>query len=90
MAKTDAAAKHSIFIEDRCKTTLTGVIEVIAFSDSEVTLKTSRGALLVRGKGLSISKLNTDTGELFISGEIALLRYSKDKNSSGILEGLFK
>ncbi len=83
-------AKHSVLLEDRQKMTLTGVKEVINFSDSSVSLKTICGALSIQGKGLNISRLNTDTGELFISGEISSARYSKDKGSAGFFEGLFK
>lgn len=89
--KNDAAEKrHSLCLEDREKMALEGVNEVENFSDTAVSLKTTRGALTVQGKGLTISRLNTDTGELFISGEISLIRYSKDKKKKSLLEGLMK
>ena len=83
-------SKHSVVIDDRAKMALTGVQEVSAFSDTSVSLKTSRGLLTIQGKGLNISKLNTDTGELNVSGEISLLKYSKDKSKGGFFEGLFR
>ena len=83
-------SKHSITIEDRARMTLTGVQEVSSFSDTVVSLKTCRGMLMIQGKGLNISKLNTDTGELNVSGEISQLRYSKDKSNGGFFEGLFR
>jgi sporulation protein YabP len=82
--------KHSITLDDRYKMTLSGVKEVSTFSDASVSLKTTRGALLVQGKGLTISRLNTETGELYINGEISLIKYSKDKSKGGIIEGLFR
>lgn len=85
-----AAARHSLTLEDRARMTLSGVKEVMSFSDSSVSLRTVSGALLIQGKELNIGRLNTDTGELFISGEITLMRYSKDKAKRGLLEGLFK
>ena len=91
MIKNDTApAKHSLILEDRSTMTLSGVKEVCSFSDTSVSLKTSRGALLVQGKSLNIGRLNTDTGELFITGEINSIKYSKDKSSGGFFEGLFK
>lgn len=91
MIKTDVpASKHSLCLEDRSKMTLSGVKEVISFSDCAVSLRTVQGALLVQGKGLNIGRLNTDTGELFISGEITLMRYSKDKAKRSLIEGLFR
>lgn len=82
--------KHSFMLDNREHMTLTGVNEVTGFSDTTVMMKTERGALSVQGSGLNISKLNTDTGELNISGEISLIKYSKDKKKGGFFEGMFK
>lgn len=91
MVKTDASgAKHSLILDDRRLMTLSGIKEVSGFSDSAVNLKTIRGALVIRGKGLTISKLNTDTGELTVNGEVSELKYSKDKDKGGLLEGLLR
>lgn len=90
MARTEAAAKHTIMLEERCSMTLTGVKEVTAFSDNSVVLVTTAGGFTIGGKGLSISRLNTDTGELFVSGEVSLMKYAAPKRRGGLLEGLFK
>lgn len=92
MAKTETAAqaKHALTLEDRSKMSLSGVKEVTGFSDTSVTLKTMLGLLLIQGKGLNISRLDTDTGELKVRGEINVMRYSKDKHSGGFFEGLFR
>lgn len=90
MIKNETSLPHTLLLEDRAKMTLSGIKEVTGFSDTEVMLKTSCGALAVFGKGLNISRLNTDTGELFISGEINIMKYSKDKRKGSLFEGLFK
>ena len=91
MVKTEInPKKHSFTLEERNQLSLSGVLEVSSFSETAVSLKTSRGALLIQGKKLNIGRLNTDTGELFITGEISLLKYSKNKNDGSIFEGLFK
>ena len=91
MVKNEMAQlKHSIMLEDRNRMTLGGVKEVTDFSDTAVNLSTTRGKLTIQGRGLNISRLNTETGELFISGEVSLLRYSKEKRKGRMLEGLFK
>ena len=90
MARTEIAAKHTIQLEERCRMTLAGVKEVTAFSDTSVVLITTAGGLTIGGKGLSISRLNTDTGELFVSGEVSLMKYAAPKRRGGLLEGLFK
>lgn len=81
---------HTLLLEDRVKMTLGGVKEVSSFTDTAVALITTKGALLIQGKHLSISRLNTDTGELFVNGDVNAVRYSKDKSRGNIFEGLFK
>ena len=90
MAKvTEAPKEHLLELKNRREMLLTGVCEVVNFSDNLVTLKTSCGDLTVRGEGLVMGRLNTDTGELYIKGTVSILRYSKSKGKSR-LEGLLK
>lgn len=90
MVKAEQNAQHTLLLENREKMSLTGIKEVTGFSDTDVALRTSCGALTVHGKGLNISRLNTDTGELFVSGEVSVMKYSKDRKKGGLFEGLFK
>lgn len=91
MAKNEQnAVRHTIILEDRARMTLSGVSEVRGFSDTSVSLKTGMGELIIKGKALSIGKLNTETGELYISGEFSAITYTKSKSSGGVFEGLFK
>ncbi len=90
MAKvTEAPKEHLLELKNRCEMSLTGVSEVINFSDNLVTLRTSCGDLTVRGDGLSMGRLNTETGELYIKGTVSILRYSKAKGKNRF-EGLLK
>ena len=85
------AGAHSLMIEDRERMTLAGVTEVSGFSESAFSFKTLCGAFMIKGKNLTISRLNTETGELFVSGEITSVQYFKDSRKKGsLLEGLFK
>lgn len=92
MAKIGEINKeHSVCIKDRSEMTLSGVGEVVSFSDNVVFLKTSRGDLQIKGNNLRIGKLNTETGELCISGFVTTFRYGKDRGGKGgIFEGLLK
>lgn len=87
--KQNQSQDHLITLENRCKMTLTGVSEVAGFSDLLVDLKTCMGGLIIKGKGLTINKLNTDTGELNVNGEITSIQYTA-KKKDGIFTGLFK
>lgn len=88
--KTSIQKEHTLTLINRSEMTLSGVSEVVSFSDSEIVLKTSYGDILIRGNGLNIGKLNTDTGELVISGTVAFIKYTKGKNNGGLFEGLFR
>ncbi len=89
MARVEAPKKEQLLeLKNREEMSLTGVMEVISFSETAVSLKTTVGDLLIKGEKLNIGRLNTDTGELFVKGRISMLRYSKVKG--GMLEGLLK
>ena len=82
---------HSISLKDRNGLSITGVTEVIGFDEYAVFLVTDYGALNIEGIDLHIEKLNLETGDLFISGEVTSLTYKnedKQKNKK-LLSRLF-
>lgn len=83
------APEHSLVMSNRHAITLTGVSEVGGFSETQVELETCMGGLLIKGKELNINKLNTDTGELNVNGEINSIQYTARKKE-GLFTGLFK
>lgn len=83
-------SKHQIKMDDRELMEIGGVIEVINFSDEQISLATELGPLLIFGEDLNIQKLNLDDGELIVDGYINGLDYSQDDNNDGILSNLFK
>ena len=84
-----AEKAHSLSLSDRQSMSLTGVSDVKEFSDNKISLKTELGGLLIRGKKLNMSHLDTDTGVLSISGEIDMIKYTTSAGG-GAIEGLFK
>ena len=88
--KPNVHKEHTLTLINRSVMTLTGVSEVVSFTDTEIALKTACGDLLIRGNSLNIGKLNTDTGELAVSGMVSLIKYSKGKDKGGLFEGLFR
>ncbi len=82
---------HEITLSNRNKMSLTGVTDVISFNDDRVDLKTNMGTLVIKGKGLNINKLNTDSGNLDVTGEVQLLEYvNRRDKGTGMFGGLFK
>lgn len=70
--------------------TLTGVSDVDSFDEQTIIVRTAMGELTVRGEGLHISRLNTETGELNITGNISAMAYTDDRAKSGILSRMFR
>ncbi len=72
---------HSLIIENRNKTKITGVQKVITFNESGVLLNTVQGDLQLNGKDLKVNKLDVADGSLTVEGEIFSLKYSGEKKS---------
>ena len=67
------APPHRLTMDERKSLWMTGVEEVESFDEEEVSIRTVQGRLLVRGAGLKVDKLEKTTGELTVSGSVALL-----------------
>ena len=70
---------HRIYIDNRGGLTLTGLVSVGGFDDTEVRLFTEAGDLVIRGKNLEVQKADVDTGELNMTGRIDSLRYGEGR-----------
>ena len=85
------AMPHNLVLEDRRLLTLSGVSDVDSFDEETVVVFTDMGELTVRGKNLHISRLNTETGELNITGNVAAIAYTDDRaKGGGFMSRLFR
>ncbi len=86
-----AKVPHSLILENRKTLTATGVSNVESFDDETVVASTDLGDLMIHGARLHIDKLNIETGELTLGGEISSMSYSEKRSSGGgLLSRLFK
>lgn len=82
---------HSLILENRRNLTATGVANVDSFDEETIVAVTDIGDLTVRGSKLHIDKLNLETGELTLDGEISSMTYSENRSSGGgMFSRLFK
>ena len=82
---------QNIIIENRNKMSISGVNDVLSFDDQIVILETQLGMLTVKGDDLRISKLNIDTTEVIIDGNINSINYSdKQEKKGNIIGKIFK
>lgn len=83
---------HNIILEDRKMLSVSGVEDIDSFDENMVVVFTQMGELTIRGRNLHINKLNVDTGELTMDGEIFALIYSEqpEKKQSGVFSKMFR
>ncbi len=82
---------HNLILEGRKVLTVSGVNDIDSFDEQSVVLFTEMGELTVKGSNLHINRLNVDTGELNIDGDIHTMIYTDDDpKRRSFFEKLFK
>ena len=85
---------QNIFLENREKLNISGVLDVLSFDDQIIIIETELGLLTIKGENLKINKLNIDTSEVTLDGFVSTLSYSNSdsikKNASGLIGKIFK
>lgn len=76
MEEKKSAKPHSIQWKDRQQGNVTGVVDVLSFDETEISLKTEQGMLTIRGKNLHISRLELAKGEVEMEGNADSIVYS--------------
>ncbi len=89
--KSIVARPNHIKLEDRSVLQVSGVKDVDSFDEQTVVAYTDLGELTIKGTSLHIEKLNVQTGDLALSGNIFGLVYSDDGGKkNGFFSRLFK
>jgi len=82
---------NNIIIENRIKTSVSGVTDVVSFSESEIILDTEAGGLVLRGEDFRINKLSVEVGEIIIEGKLNNFSYEVAKPEKvGMMTRIFK
>lgn len=85
---------HKVIIQNRQTGSLTGIRDVVSFDENQVILDTDLGLLHIKGKGLHISRLTLEKGEVDMDGMVDSLTYSSNesfrKSGESIWNRLFK
>ncbi|OOO00349.1 MAG: sporulation protein [Epulopiscium sp. Nele67-Bin004] len=70
--------KHTINMVDRKRLVITAVKDVFSFDEEVIELETiSDGYMDIEGQDLHIIKMNLDSGELIVEGEISGIIYEE-------------
>lgn len=83
---------HIVTIDNRIKTTITDIVEIDSFDESEIRATLKHGALVIKGENMNIQKLDLQIGEAEIAGRIDSLMYVKvkEKGEKGLLAKIMK
>ena len=85
---------HNVILENRKKVSVSGVDDVESFNEDEIVLHTEdHGVLVLKGSDLHINKLNVDSGDVSITGEINSMEYiavSLKSKGGGLLGKMFR
>ncbi len=68
-------AHHSAILQDRASLELSGVTDVDSFDENEISLYTTLGEMVIRGKALHVNAMNVDTGDMTVDGDIRSIVY---------------
>ncbi len=79
MTEISAKKAGNIIIESRQKITAGGIKDVESFSPEKIVLLTEGDILSVTGRNMKIKSLSTETGDIFIEGEIDGCLYTRGK-----------
>ena len=75
-------SEHTVFIENRRVMKITGVVQVIAYDEYRLVLKTDYGKLTVSGKNLVAGQMNTESRTMELTGDINYLQYQANHGKS--------
>ena len=83
--------QHNIIMENRRALTISGVMDIDSFDEETVILFTEEGELTIKGQNLHINKIDVNTGDLLMEGEVEALYYSDNPSKKGsFLQKLFR
>ena len=77
-------APHNLILENRRMVTATGITRIVSYDDSAATLETQQGGLTIGGRGIQVSELSLQTGEMKIFGQIDYIQYADEQESGGL------
>jgi sporulation protein YabP len=84
---------QNIILKDRRRLMISGVNHVESFNEECIILDTELGILVVRGMDMHINKLNVETSELDVEGNICMIEYLDNgvqQRKGGFFSGLFR
>ena len=67
---------QTLTLDNRERLSVSGVVDVESFNEESIIAVTDIGVLVIRGTDLHINKLNLDSNELVVEGDIFSMEYN--------------
>lgn len=81
---------HKLVVNNRKTSSITGVLDVLAFDLNEVLLETEQGLMTVKGKDLHVNRLTLEKGEVDLTGHVDSITYAEVKQAVKKKEGMMQ
>ena len=89
--KKDVKLSHNLILKERKSLNISGVLDVDSFDDNAVVAYRDLGEVTIKGSKLHIKKINVDSGDLELDGEVYSLEYAEDRPAErGFFSKLFR
>lgn len=82
--------KHTLMVDGRERLSASGISRVDFFSDELITAQTELGQLNLKGEALHIETLNSETGDMLVTGRVIAISYTEKSPAGSLLGRLFK
>ena len=80
----------NLTLDNRFNLKLTGVEKVFETNENKVSLKVCGSVLTISGSNLAVEKLNTELGQIELSGNIDEIKYSTKTSRTSFIKRIFK
>ena len=75
-------SRHTVLIENRQNVTITGVVQVVAYDEYKVVIKTDYGKMTLSGRNLLAGQMNTGDKTMTLTGDINFVQYQANGGKS--------
>ena len=90
MEQNSISKSHKLTVDNRKRTCLTGIKDVVAFDINQVLLESVMGMIFIKGADLKVTRLSIEKGEVDVEGHVDSVTYSEVKAYSEKGKSLIK
>jgi len=82
-------ARQELILNDRKFLNINGVINIVDFTDTQLTLKTNLGTVVIEGRDMKIESLSKDEGRATVIGDFDGFYYKTLSDKKSLISKIF-